>query len=125
MKIRIFLISICLIMLTGVMGNALVFADSQAIKERMKSRLPEILTLKSQGVVGENNKGFLEFVGDRKTGEQLVNDENNDRRQVYEAIAQQTGSTVDAVGQRRAIQIAGSANAGDQLQDSSGNWYQK
>ena len=34
-------------------------AHSASIKERMAARIPAINALKAQGVIGENNKGFL------------------------------------------------------------------
>jgi uncharacterized protein len=98
---------------------------SQDLKERMKDRLPLIVELKKKGIVGENNLGFLQFVGQMKEQENVVKEENNDRVNVYEAIAKQQGTTSDIVGKRRAIQIAEKAGAGEWLQDEKGTWYQK
>ena len=36
---------------------------ADGIKDRMLARIPALNTLKTQGVVGENNKGYLEVVG--------------------------------------------------------------
>ena len=63
------------------------FADD--IKARMKNRLPLIKQLKSQGIVGENNKGYLQFVGGNKAKADVVAAENKDRKTVYTAIAKQ------------------------------------
>jgi len=98
---------------------------SQDIKERMKDRLPLIVELKKKGIVGENNLGLLEFIGKTKEHESVVNEENNDRMKVYEAIAKQQGGTADLVGKRRAIQIAEKAETGEWLQNEQGVWYQK
>jgi uncharacterized protein YdbL (DUF1318 family) len=100
-----------------------LFADD--IKTRMKDRLPTILALKAQGIVGENNKGYLEFIGGKKEKADIVADENEDRQTVYAAIAKQQGTTVELVGKRRALQISQKADSGDWLQDADGNWYQK
>jgi uncharacterized protein YdbL (DUF1318 family) len=100
-------------------------ASSKAIKQRMIKRLPEIKALKDQGIVGENNKGYLEFVGSQKTKAAVVEAENNDRKQVYQAIAKQQGTTVEVVGQHRAAQIANKARPKEWLQDANGRWYQK
>ena len=102
-----------------------ISAFAEEIKARMKNRLPVINELKTKGIVGEDNKGFLQFVGAKKEKQDVVSAENNDRLTIYKAIAKQTGSTPEAVGQRRAIQIAKTANPGDWLQDANGNWYQK
>jgi uncharacterized protein YdbL (DUF1318 family) len=99
------------------------FADD--IKTRMKNRLPVIKELKAQGIVGEDNKGYLKFVDGKKAKEDVVADENKDRKTVYTAIAKQKGTTAELVGKRRALQIAKKASPGEWLQDVSGNWYQK
>jgi uncharacterized protein len=98
---------------------------SQDLKERMKDRLPLIVELKKKGIVGEDNLGFLQFVGKTREQENVVKEENNDRVKVYEAIAKQQGTATDIVGKRRAIQIADKAGVGEWLQDEKGAWYQK
>jgi uncharacterized protein YdbL (DUF1318 family) len=98
---------------------------AQGIKERMKDRLPTIVELKKAGIVGENNQGYLEFVGAQKKDEAVVNAENSDRKKVYEAIAQKENTTADLVGKIRAKQIAEKADPGDRIQDESGKWYKK
>lgn len=125
MKKNVSPILIGLILLSGAVAYAIAFAGSEDIKKRMLDRLPTIVSLKQQGIVGENNKGFLEFVGDIKTGKETVETENADRRTVYEAIARQQASTVELVGTRRAIQIAETAQSGEWIQDSGGKWHQK
>jgi len=100
-------------------------AWAQDIKARMKDRLPQIVDLKTRGVVGENNQGYLEMLKGQTEKQDVVQAENNDRRAIYEHIAKKTGADVAVVGQRRAIQIAEKASAGEWLQDASGNWYKK
>ena len=99
------------------------FADD--IKVRMKNRLPVIKKLKAQGIVGEDNNGYLQFVGGNKTKADVVAAENKDRKTVYTAIAKQQGTTAELVGKRRALQIAKKANPGEWVQDAGGNWIQK
>ncbi len=100
-----------------------VFADD--IKARMKQRLPVIIELKTKGIVGENNAGYLEFIGAKREKADVVAAENEDRKTVYAAIAKQQGTTAELVGKRRALQIAQKANKGEWVQDSSGKWLQK
>ncbi len=57
---RITIVAMLLIFILGMMITH-VNASSKAIKQRMIKRLPEIKALKDQGIVGENNKGYLEF----------------------------------------------------------------
>jgi uncharacterized protein YdbL (DUF1318 family) len=99
------------------------FADD--IKTRMKQRLPVIIELKTKGIVGENNAGYLEFIGAKKEQADVVAAENEDRQTVYAAIAKQQGTTAELVGKRRALQIAKKANPGEWVQDASGKWIQK
>jgi uncharacterized protein YdbL (DUF1318 family) len=100
-------------------------ASSKAIKQRMIDRLPVIKSLKDQGIIGENNSGYLEFVGNKKERADVIEAENQDRKLVYSAIAKQQGTTVELVGKHRAIQIAQKAQPGEWLQDANGKWYQK
>ena len=104
-------------------AGILVFADD--IKARMKQRLPVIIELKTKGIVGENNAGYLEFIGAKREKADVVAAENEDRKTVYAAIAKQQGTTAELVGKRRALQIAQKANKGEWVQDSSGKWLQK
>jgi uncharacterized protein YdbL (DUF1318 family) len=99
------------------------FADD--IKTRMKQRLPVIIELKAKGIVGENNAGYLEFIGAKREKADVVAAENKDRKTVYTAIAKQQGTTAELVGKRRALQIAQKADPGEWVQDASGKWIQK
>jgi hypothetical protein len=103
--------------------GATAFADD--IKARMKNRLPVIKKLKTEGIVGEDNKGYLQFVGGNKAKADVVAAENKDRKTVYAAIAKQQGTTAELVGKRRALQIAQKAAPGEWIQDAGGNWIQK
>ncbi len=114
-------VSLTILLISGV----LVFAGSEEIKARMKERLPVINALKADGIIGENNGGYLEFIQNTKPKKNVLDAENQDRRQVYSAIAKQQGVSIDLVEKRRAKQIAERANPGQWIQDSSGKWYQK
>jgi uncharacterized protein YdbL (DUF1318 family) len=102
-----------------------VYPSSKEIKQRMIDRLSVIKALKGKGIVGENNKGYLEFVGKKKEKADVVTAENKDRKLVYKAIAKQQGTTAAVVGKHRAVQIANKAQLGEWLQDAKGKWYQK
>ena len=115
---------ILIIVLIGMFVTG-ISAMADDIKARMKNRLPVIKALKAQGIVGEDNKGYLQFVGGKQAKPDVVAAENKDRQTVYAAIAKQQGTTADLVGQRRALQIAKRANKGEWVQDASGKWHQK
>ena len=123
MKNKIFMATLILSIFGLLFSGS--FASSESLKARMKARLPIIAELKAIGVVGENVKGYLQFVGQMKENQDVVEAENNDRRKVYTAIAKQQGTTAELVRKRRALQIAKKAKAGEWLQDQSGKWYQK
>lgn len=104
---------------------AVMAASSAEVKARMEKRIPSINALKAKGIIGENSKGFLAFVGQSKEGSDIVSAENTDRAAVYAAIAKQQGTSAEMVGSRRAIQIAQNAKSGEWLQDASGKWKKK
>lgn len=120
-------VSFLIITLIGVvlMCTSSRAQDISAIKVQMEKRLPLIVELKSKGIVGEDKMGYLQFVGGKREKEDIVQAENQDRRKVYEAIAQKEGVTLEQVGQRRALQIANKARKGEWLQDQTGKWHQK
>ena len=123
MKERI-LTQIIIVWIIGMfLTGTTAFADD--IKTRMKKRLPVIKELKAKGAVGENNNGFLQFVGEKKENADVVAAENKDRQTVYEAIARQQGTTPELVGERRALQISKKSAPGERVQDAGGQWQQK
>ena len=99
--------------------------SAKSIKAGMKARLPEIIALKEKGIIGENGKGFLQYAGDVKEKESVVNAENADRENIYKAIAKKQKTTASLVGERRAKQIAAKTKAGYWLQKPDGKWYKK
>jgi uncharacterized protein YdbL (DUF1318 family) len=91
----------------------------------MASRKPVINALKDQEIIGESNKGFLEYRTANKPQQQLVADENKDRELAYRGIGKQTGTSDAHVGARRAKQIADHGKAGHWFQKADGSWYKK
>ncbi len=100
-------------------------APAASIKDRMLERIPAINALKDKGIIGENNRGYLEYRSADKPEQQLVNDENSDRQAVYQSIAQQQKVDAVLVGQRRAKQIADIGQKGHWFQKPDGTWYKK
>ncbi|WP_309384287.1 YdbL family protein [Cerasicoccus frondis] len=101
-------------------------ADLNAVKQAMKQRLPQVESLWSQGLIGENNQGYVEARGSLSPEQtKLIAAENADRKTVYAAIAQSANVSPAQVGQQRAAQISKGAKPGLWLQDTKGNWYKK
>ena len=118
----------CMMILTFVLLGFFVVGVSVSaddIKARMKKRLPVLKELKAKGIVGEDNQGYVQFVGAKEEKADVIAAENKDRKTVYAAIAKQQGTTAELVGKRRALQIAKKANPGEWVQDASGKWIQK
>jgi hypothetical protein len=100
-------------------------AGADDIKERMRQRLPAINALKDQGVIGEDSQGYLQIRGSDQSQKGLLAAENQDRRAVYQAIANKEGVQPGLVGQRRAQQIEEIGKAGHWFQKPDGTWRQK
>ena len=126
MKVKTCVSFLIVMILGGIFANVSSFAyDLKAIKAEMEKRLPAIVELKSKGIVGEDNSGYLQFVGGKREKEAVVQAENQDREKVYSAIAEKEGVSINQVGQRRAKHIAEKAKKGEWLQSQDGKWYQK
>jgi len=97
--------------------------DLGAIRSRMEKRIGQIDTLKTQGVLGEDNHGFLSVRSGNDQG--VAAAENADRTVVYDAIAKKTGTTADLVGKARAKQIAAASAKGVWIQAENGQWAKK
>jgi uncharacterized protein YdbL (DUF1318 family) len=120
--------SLAFLFLLGVLllPAALPAQDLGSIRARMEQRLPSVGAAKDKGVAGENNRGYLEARGAPAAGDQqVIQAENTDRRQVYAAIASETGSSADEVGRKRAAQLAELARPGHWVQGADGSWRRK
>jgi len=100
-------------------------ADSN-LTNRMKARLPEVLSAKNNGVIGENVDGML-LVRTKSSKEvgNLVNAENKDRKNLFELLAKKTGGETSDVAKKFAKGIASKAKKGHWFKKSSGNWVSK
>ena len=96
------------------------------IQQAMKERLPKIDAMKLQGVIGENNQGYVE-ARDTVSPEQrkLIAEENADRKKLYNIVARRTGVELQEVEMNRAAQLRHRSPSGIWLQDEEGNWFQK
>ena len=97
--------------------------DLDAVRARMEQRISAIDALKTGGVLGENNLGFLEV----RTGDDqgVAAAENADRAAVYNALAKRTGVNAESVGKARAKKIAAASASGVWVQADNGQWLKK
>jgi uncharacterized protein YdbL (DUF1318 family) len=95
--------------------------------ENRRDRFETLSQMKRDGVIGENNKGYVDVVNDKGNAKTVVSDENRDRKVIYTAIAEQNGLT----GAFQTIETVfaevqhGKAAPGEYIQNASGAWVKK
>lgn len=122
MKTPLFLSLLFACLFAGATVSAVDLGD---VKQRMTRRAPRIGELRAAKTVGENNRGYLEILKPEqadKKDTKLVEDENDDRRLVYEAIAKVQNTSIEVVGKNRALMIAKRADPGIMVQMPDGSW---
>ncbi len=107
--------------------GALIWAGPvDDIRARMAERKPAIEALKVKKILGENNRGYLEPRHSvHPEQEKLMSDENDDRRELYKAIAGEKGSRMEQVGREHAHENNREARRGTWVQDEYGEWFVK
>jgi uncharacterized protein len=106
-------------------GSALSAPTKKELQERFKQRFSEIQQLKSKGVIGETDQGYIDFVKASEAGaSRLVNAENDDRKALYELIAKEENASADVVAKRNAKRNFERAKSGEHLKEN-GKWRQK
>jgi uncharacterized protein YdbL (DUF1318 family) len=113
------------VLAVGLTTAIAIAQDLGAVKARIAQRLPQVDSLKAKGVLGENNRGFVESRGGDAAAGAVIAEENSDRETVYAALAKQTGTSAEQVGRARAKQIAAASASGVWLQRDDGTWYKK
>ena len=101
--------------------------DAATIKQNMINRLPAIAAMKSKGLAGEDNRGYLAAVSSQLSAadQAVIDAENADRKLVFEKIAQKESIPVEAVARRMAGRMSEHTPAGTWIQDGQGNWSVK
>lgn len=101
------------------------YVSADAIKDRMIQRLPAIADLKTKGIIGEDNRGYLGFVTGSRVMEDVIAAENADRKAVYEIFAKQQNTSLDVVEAVQGSRKAEKANPGEFYQNREGQWVKK
>ncbi len=112
-----------LLMLFLLLVSPCALAD--AIKDRMLQRLPAIADLKTKGIIGEDNRGYLGYVTGNRVMEDVIAAENADRKTVYEIFAKQQNTSLDVVETVQGARKAEKANPGEFYQNREGQWIKK
>jgi uncharacterized protein YdbL (DUF1318 family) len=82
---------------------------------------------KAAGQVGEQTDGYLGLVDQSAPAEvkAMVADINSRRREKYQAIAEKTGTSLEAVAERAGVKLLQRAKPGHFVQDAKGGWVRK
>ena len=129
---------ISLVSLMIIVNHRFVFAQAkynikemtpqvQAALDNRRDRFEKLKELKTNGIIGENNRGYVEVLINDQGGEALAEEENKDRKVIYETIAEQNGlkdalSTIEFVFAQ--VQ-RDKAEAGQKIQNEDGSWTVK
>lgn len=106
----------------------------QELKDRFQERYPTLVQLKNAGKVGETSKGLVDVVNASHSSEKVsekytigsfVVEENKDRHELYQIIAQQQRVTADVVAARAAKRNFERATPDEYLKLDDGKWVRK
>ncbi|WP_291323266.1 YdbL family protein [Desulfonatronospira sp.] len=119
---------ICLLSLvlgvTGVWGQN---RSKDEVVQSMQARHSSLMQAKNQGLVGEAWNGMVGIVdpGAASGVQDLVDSENRDRRDLYQIIASETGTSVQEVALQNRIRMYRLADDNHFVQDQHRNWVRK
>ena len=109
--------------------------EVEAALQNRRDRFDQLKELKQKGIIGENNKGYIEVltsVADEvpsslEEAQSLVQSENQDRQVIYQTIARQNDlkEAVDTIEKVFAQVQRDKAQPGDKIQDEDGQWIVK
>ena len=132
---RIALFSLSLVVLTALPLCQAAEYDFKELTPEIKkalqdrqTRYAQIQELKREGVIGENNKGYVTDLKNSSEASSLTADENRDRRTIYENLAAQNklgGNGLLEVQRAFAEVQKEKAGPGDMVQSASGTWKKK
>jgi len=91
---------------------------------RRKARHADLAALEAGGIIGENSSGLVEVKGADPSASGLVAAENSDRMDIYNAVAQKHGTSVDDVKKLYARRLQADAPAGTPV-EGDGGWTVK
>lgn len=101
-------------------------AVEQALLNR-RERFDALEEYKAKGIIGENNRGYVEvLVGDSQAAD-IVKGENQDRKIIYQTIAEQNGISgqIDVIEKVFAQVQHEKAKTGYKIQADNGAWTTK
>ena len=106
-------------------------SEVQKAIDQRKDRWEKIKSLESKGVIGENNRGYIQVRNISKAGQarkdvpDLVKKENEDRQQVYRYVSQKSGVTLQETEKLFAKSTRADAPTGTPVENAVGKWKAK
>jgi uncharacterized protein YdbL (DUF1318 family) len=99
----------------------------QTALENRRSRFSELEDLKQKGLLGENNKGYVEALKSGDNAQAIAAAENKDRKTIYKAIAEQNNLShaFDVIESVFAKVQRDKAQSGVMVQNPDGTWVEK
>ncbi|MBP9854018.1 MAG: YdbL family protein [Candidatus Omnitrophica bacterium] len=98
-----------------------------AALESRRARYDQLQDYKKQGLIGENNQGYVTVLKAQGDVASIVDSENTDRKVIYETIAEQNelSGAVNTIEKVFARVQRDKAQSGDKIQLENGNWVSK
>jgi hypothetical protein len=125
MKAPFVLLVAAMLLLIAVPATDAAPSKSEAI-QNLKQLQPQLDQFKRQGKVGEVYTGYVEAVRGGNGGVQgLINKVNENRKVIYQAIAQKHGISTAKAGELAGARNFREAEKGDYLKGRDGKWRQK
>ena len=103
-------------------------AREDELQKSFKERDPKIAAQKKAGAIGETSEGYVALVDEKskdKDAKELVERENDDRKELYKLIADKEGVTAEKVAERAAKRNFERARSGEYLKGADGKWSKK
>lgn len=127
MRTRIVVIALAFVAVTTLGGLVARAGDSmEELQARFKARFAQVQQLKTAGTLGETHLGYLDAPGAvDEASSKLKDEENADRKKLYQLIADNEETTPEKVAERNAVRNFQKARAGEYLKGPDGTWKKK
>lgn len=101
--------------------------EVSAALEARRARFDNLADLKSKGMAGEDDRGYVKALVSAPEVEAVVDAENNDRKLVYTTIAQQNNLAAEMATIEKVFAEVqrDKAKPGEKIQDANGQWVTK
>jgi uncharacterized protein len=125
---RSFIVTLLSLALLPLAAHAAAASREEELRKSFEQRYPKLAELKKAGTVGETFHGYVELVDEKskdKEAKELVDAENDDRKELYKLIADKEKTTAEKVAERNAKRVFEKAKPGEYLKGEDGKWKKK